>query len=746
MANDISRALAQTEMGGSERLHGSTPTTQFQASVQRADVGNNGFADEMAKFVKAGTSAYGTYADQKSKNAQAESDKIIRSMTLQQRREAIAAGTLHMQDDPDVMNVLRHDTGRTAAYDVENEMQTKISSGEFDGKDRKELEEYRQTRLAMVSKSYAEEAGIDENDPDYQRGFNSDIVQRNAGLFDLHDQRRSKRMIAQSVINTRADTGGLLDDPNFMKGTDSGAQMAAYFKGKVATAGFPTDQAMVDALNLTVNDAVQKDHGPNFLSSFRDQTVTFMGVEQKVGDVIGQEKYDNLIAKSSQAAYERNQPVYEKFQLGIAEAVRQADPARGYDMIQKLKASNQWVQDTPQMTPQKQAIINAEIELMEKVKANTIKTQKDTEEATQTDNRLLRIDERYEGRKKGDLLGTSKKDMDVDESTGEYKESDWATYAQKKLKQIDAMDIPVEQKDLERGQLLQYDHADGPFRRGFQTLIDDATNEWTGAVALGELGESPKIDQLTRIYAQQPSLIASLYPDKSGFIEKMNQMKHAGINPAVLIAQDVKNKGLSKEERAQRDIQWDAVKRDSSFKNLSAIPNNMDIMARSLYDSFVASTGDASDASRQLSTWLDKNTVSFKGADDDVQEDGYQGMVNKKDLMADPNDANSWQAGKKIVDDTIAGIKASSPYWAESPVAVTTNRSGAIEITNLTGTKITISQAQLGLIHQARQRAARDEVMAAAVEKERQKDNLWKQNQRGGGYDPTLNQKMRGGQ
>ncbi|WGH28302.1 internal virion protein C [Pseudomonas phage 10P302A] len=729
--NEIAKALAQSEMGGKERLHGSTATVGFQASQQRADVGNNGFADAMANFVKSGTNAYGQYAADKQKNAQAESDKIIRSMSLQQRREAIERGDLHLQDDPDVMNILRHDTGRTAAFEVESEIQNKLANGEFDEQSREELEEYRRTRLEMVAQSYAKEAGIDANDPDYQRGFNSDIVRRNAGLFDLHDQRRSKRYIAQTVLNTRGDTGGLLDDPDFMRGTDSGAQMAAYFNGKAATGGIPTDQALIDAVNLTVNDAIKKDHGPNFLSSFRDQEITVMGVKQKVGDVIGQEKYDNLMAKASEAAYQRNRPRFEKFQLGIAEAVRQADPARGWDMIQTLDTQNQWVQEGDQMTPQKQALINAKIELMDRVKQDTQRSLKATEEATQADNRLLRIDQAYEGRMKGDLAGTAKKDMPVDADTGEFKESDWATYASRKLAQIDAMDIPVEQKDLERGKLLQYDHQDGPFRRGFQTLIDDATNEWTGAVTMGELGDTPKIDQLTRVYAQQPQLIAALYPDKAGFIEKMNQMKHAGINPAVLIESERKNKDLPKEERINRDVQWEALKRDSEFKNLSAIPTGMDIMARSLYDSFVSTTGDASSASKMLSQWLDKNTISFKAADG-VQEDGYQGMINKKDLMADPNDANSWEQGKQIVDETITGIKAASPYWADSPVSVEASRKGDIQITSLTGERVTITRQQLSLIYQARKRAAAEQEMADKVGTAQRNQGLYKDFVRGG--------------
>lgn len=740
MANDIARALDSTQMGGKERLKGSTATVQFQASQQRADVGNNGFADSMANFVKAGASAYGTYAQDKQKNAQAESDRIIRSMSLQQRREAIASGTLHMQDDPDVMNVLRHDTGRTAAFEVESEIQNKLAAGEFDDKDRNELDEYRRTRLEMVAQSYAQEAGIDPNDPDYQRGFNSDIVKRNAGLFDLHDQRRSKRYIAQTVINTRGDTGGLLDDPEFMRSPTAGVEMAAYFKSKAGSGAIPTDQALLDSVNLVINDAVQKDHGPSFLTNFRDQTVMVMGVEQKVGDLIGQEKYDNLIAKSSEAAYKRNQPKFEKFQLDLASAEAQTDPARGWDMINRIEAENNWMQEGDGYTSQKQAVTNAKIAMMQKLEAHTKATLKATEEAMQTDNRLQAIDDRYKARMSGALLGTAKKDMPVDANTGEFKESDWATYADKKLSQIEAMDVPVEQKDIMRGQLLKNDHEDGPFRRGFQTLIDDATKEWQGAVQLGELGDSPKIDQLARVYAQQPELIAALYPERAGFIEKMNQMKHAGIDPAVLIAADVKNSKLTKEEQIQRNIQWDALKSDPKNKDLSAIPDNMDTMARSLYDAFTATTGDPTAASKLLSNWLSKNTVSFGSDDDDEDiQTGYRGMISKKDLMADPNDVNSWEAGKGIVEETVKGIKAASPYWADSPVHVKATRNGDIKIGTLTGDVITIKKQSLQLIYSARrqaeleaQKAAKEATFTEDVKDAQRNQGLYKDFIRGG--------------
>jgi hypothetical protein len=731
MANEIARAVDQSAMGGKERLKGSTATTQFTASVQRADVGSNGFTDSMAAFVKAGTAAWGSHAEQASKNAQANSDKIIRSMTPQQRKEAIASNTLLAQDDPDTMNILRHDTGRSAAYMIENEMQNKIASGEFDQKDRKELEEYRQTRLSMISESYAKDAGIDPNDPDYQRGFNSDIVQRNAGLFDLHEQRRSKRFIAQSVINTRGDVQGLLDDPNFMKSTDAGPQLAAYFENKSATMGFPTEGSLVEAINQTTMDAVNKDHGTNLLKSLGDQEVTVLGVKQKIRDVVGEDKYQNLLAKAGAASYERNRPLYEKFQTELATADNLTDPVAAANMIDKIDTENQWIQDSPTMTPQKQAIINARLKLQERLKADSAKTLKATEDAMKADNRLYRLDESYQKRMDGEYLDLSKKGMPVDANTGEYKESDWATFANMKLQQVAAMGIPEEQKDQLRGKLIAADFEGGPFRSAFKTLIDDATNEWTGAVTSGEPGEFKAIKQLQRVYAQQPGLIASLYADKAGFIEKMNQMSSSGIDPMTLIEADKRNNNMSIEEKKNRDIQWEALKRDSASPQLSALPNDMETMTRSLYDSFLAGTGDATDASKRVTAWLEKNTVSFQDDDDDAQP-GFRGMLNKKDLMADPNDANSWESGKAIVDETVKGIKAASPYWAESPVKIEKNKAGAITITSLTGQRIVLTQQSIQLIHQARQRAAIEANMAEKVDNAQRNQGLYKDFTKGG--------------
>ena len=734
MASNIDRAVQQSQMSGAEKLKGSTATTQFQASTQRADIGSNGFAESMSKFVKAGTGAYGTYAEQAQKDAQAKSDQIIRTMTPAQRREAIGAGTLLAQHDPDVMNVLRHDTGRTAAFDVENEMQTKIASGEFDQKDRTQLEEYRQQRLEMVAQSYAKEAGIDPTDPDYQRGFNSDIVQRNAGIFDLHAQRLSKRVIAQSVLNTRGDIGGLINDPAFMKSTEAGSHAAAYFNDKYASGGIPTDQALIDSVNQTVLDATNRDYGTNFLKSFGDQEVTVLGVKQKVRDIVGDEKYQNLIVKSGANAYERNRPKFEKFQVDLATAENQSDPVMAANMIDKVDTENQWVQDSDDMTPQKQAIINARIKIQERLKADTQRTAKATEEAIQADNRIGILDQKYTSRMQGNSEDLTKKGMVEDFNSGKWQDSDWANYADWKVRQINAMGIPEAQKDALKGKLLMADHKDGPFRRQFQTLIDDATNEWTGAVTIGEAGDFTRLNELQRVYAQQPALIAALFPEKAGFIEKMNQMKTSGIDPQVLIDADKRNAKLSVEELKNRDVQWASVKSDASLKSLSAIPNDMEVMARSLYDGFLAGTGDASDAAKQTSAWLDKNTVSFSnsgstfgvGGDDDYDtQQGFQGMLNKKDLMADPSDANSWESGQQIVKDTVAGIKAASPYWSESPIRIEKNKAGNITITSLSGQRVVITQESLQLIHKARQAAARESAMQDTVNKAQRNQALY---------------------
>src|SRR5450830_1507588 len=146
MANEIAQALgqsAQTTAGRQGFRAGSG--TGYQAARIAKPVLDTSLGDAMRNFVKAGGDSFASYEQNRKSQADERSNEIIRKLTPEQRRQAIGEGTLLYADDPDAMQQLRLKSGRNAAYEVDNEVQTEIQKGSF--RSRKELDEWRQTRM-----------------------------------------------------------------------------------------------------------------------------------------------------------------------------------------------------------------------------------------------------------------------------------------------------------------------------------------------------------------------------------------------------------------------------------------------------------------------------------------------------------------------------------------------------------------------------------------------------------------------
>lgn len=702
MTNQIAKAVDQSQLNTSQPLKGSTATVNFQASRQQGQVGNNGFAASMANFVKAGTNAYGDYQDQQRKAADERSNEIIRKLTPEQRREAIANGTLLYQDDPDAMNMLRQKSGRSAAYDVEDEINSKIQNGEFDDKDRKYVEEYRQTRLSAAAKAYAESAGIDENDPEYQAGYNADIVQRNAGIFDAHAQRRSKWFQAQAAVNTRGDLAPLLDDPNVMQSPSGGGVIAGYFNNGMKTGQFPSDRQAIDSLTMLVKEAQNKPGGANLLKSLAEQELHVLGGARKVRDIMDPDVYQAAIVKAQVNEYQQNAEQTRSFELNITTALNQDNPSDGWTQLQKIREANQWVQNSTEMTPQKSALINAEQALIAKVRQQSAESAEKLVKSAQQDNRVSIIKQQIQARTENKQVLIDPKMQEVTPETGEFKQSDLATAASQMIEDLDRSSLPDAKKDQMKAAWLRADIENGPFVQRTKTLITDAQREWEMAVRTGEPGDFSRINELQRAYAADPATVGAVFPDQADFLEQVKDMADAGVDPQVLIDAQRSKKGISQDEQKLRNEKWAEIMNDTSNKDLSAIPGPLQRIARSLFDGYNERSGNPDLAKAKLTDWLNKNTVAFSEPSDDS---AYRGRLSKKDLMADPNDVNSWESGKAIVEDTVKGL-SENPAWSDTGMTVETAGDGSITITSVNGKRIRISKQSLQLIHQARQSAA----------------------------------------
>lgn len=705
MSNEIKQALgqsAQTTAGRQGFRAGSG--TGYQAARIAKPVIDNSLGDSLRNFVKAGGDMFMANDAANKSRADERSNEIIRKLTPEQRRQAIGEGTLLYADDPDAMQQLRLKSGRNAAYEVDNEVQTEIQKGSF--RTRQELDEWRQTRMEQKSKNYAEMAGIDPNDTTYQQGFNADITKRNAAVYDLHSQYLSKNLETQAVLETQADLQPMLDDPKVLGNPAAADHFTSYFNNGLQTGIFPSDGHAVQALQRVASAAVEKDGGVTLLDNLGDKTLNVYGGQRKVSDLLGPEMMDNLKMKAATSTYTRNSKRNEEFELGLANAVHDADPASGWQKLNKLEQGNDWLQTGEQLTPQRQKLINAKAQMIAKVSQQSQAGLVKLQQSAQADNRQAVIDDAYTRRMAKENVAVSPKFLPVNDSTGEFKESDMATYAASKLNQINAMDIPESSKAEMKAALLRADYDKGPFQENFKALLTDASREWQGALLNPEsTQEMPRLKELQAAYQQDPSTIAQLFPDQAGLLEKLRYSAESGIDPQILIDAEKSKKGLSKDESKYRDEQWASVKNDGGYKELKFIPGQFEGQARQVFDAVTLRSGDSNEAARAVSDYLSKTAVSFTESTSWTGPDSFHGMVSKRDLMTDINDVNSWETGKSIVDDTMQSLKKDAD-WGAGGLTVTATQ-GNIIIQSLTGRRLRLSKEALGNL--ARDRAAQQQ-------------------------------------
>jgi hypothetical protein len=719
MASAIGQALGSIQQQGDVGYQAKGRVASIGATQVQAPRGSNGLAESMRTFMSTGVEAFGQYEANQRKTADERSNEIIRSMTPEQRRAATQDGTLLYKDDPMAMMQLSEKTGRNAAYEVDSEIQTKVQAGHF--KTTKEMQEYRQTRLEDVRLKYAESSGIDPNDTNYKRGFDSDITQRNAALYDIQNQHISKNLEAQAALEARNDLQPMMADPKILGSKDGAYIVSNYINQGLQNGGFPSDKQAVDSMVMLANDAITKDGGGEFLKNFGQQKIKVLGGEQSVENLLGPEVYQNLITKANTEAYSRNAKRTEGFMLGLANATADADPAAGWQKLNKLEQENNWVQQGDQMTPQRQLLIQAKASMIEAVKRQSLVANKELETRAQADNRLMVIDQAYERRQAGENISVNPKFLPVDANTGEYKDSDMATYAAKKLQMIDAMGIPQEQKDQMKLAKLQADYEKGPFKAAFKTLVDDSANEWAGAVVRGDATGFKRITELQRVYAQNPSLISQLYPEQAGLLAKLDLMSSMNLDPNILIAQEAGKKGQSQDERKFADEQWAAVKNDSSSAELTNLPAQFETIGRAVYDAHRSLTGDSSAASRAVTEYLKKNTVSFSEDRGWGKATDAHGMLAKADLQVDPDNTQSWEAGRQILDETLVGL-AKDSVWGQTGRSITASN-GNIVIHSFNGQRMTISKEQFQTIYKERQATEtlkRDKAATEAAMKQQQ--------------------------
>lgn len=674
--NSISDAVEGQERAGIERLR-ETGRLGYRAANIKADPVDASLGQAFRNFGQSAAEMYGSYKQATKSRADERSNEIIRKLSPEQRREAIANGTLLYQDDPDAMEALRFKSGRNAAYEVETEIQNKIAMGEF--KDRQSLIEYRRTRLEDKAKAYAEAAGLDHNDMAYQRGFNADILSREAAIYDSHAQHLSKQTQAIAQMETISDLGSMFADEGFLKSPGASTQFANYITASLASGSIPTEDMAQNALAKALADNAAQPGADVFMETVGDQEVILYGRPMKIRDIVGPEVLDNYKVKAGEAAFKRNRHLQQEFTFGLQNALQQDDPHEGLRQLGLIQTELYKRQPTDMVTTQSEAINAARGQLLGKIKADSVQRAKDMDKQLKADNRMSIFEAKYQQRIAGENVSTDYRTFETDlTQTGDFKDEDASNFAIKKLGEIDRMGVPQETKDKLKLQYLRADDENGPFRKHFQTLTTDAANQYSALVVsqMAEVNDqtTSRIRELQRVYQSDPHTISMLYPEQGALAERIALMERSGIDLSVMVDADRKAKGLTREEQIAQEQKWGTLF-NGTDSAVPYLPSNLRVAARTLFDSEVFRTGDERAARVAVNDWLEKSVVSFESK----KADGTKltiGAVQKKSLMVDPQDATSWRQGQEVLNENIRKIAAAKPWLSQGDITITETPQG----------------------------------------------------------------------
>lgn len=704
----------QAAQPGLSRLRSGAGGMGYRAATTQAEQPKSSLLDTIGRFAQAGADMY-TAKEQRARDlADERSNEIIRKLTPEQRREALNNGTLLYQDDPYAMEALRVKTGRNAAYLVDDDVMQKVKEGVF--RTREEMEQYRHSRLQEGAKAYAEQFGIDPEDVDYQRGFNGDITERNISLYGAHDNFLSQQAQKGAIMNSRVELNGVLQDPDMLRRPDSADFFEKYIDNGLVTGAIPSDAQATQLISQAFSDASSRAGGADFLMRVGDKKVTLNGATTTYKELMGEEQWNALMVTAQRAQYDNDAKLNEKFQLDVNSALFVDDPRVGWEKLQGIKAELDKYQPGEQMTPQRATLIEAQKQLRAKMVEWAKNEAKALDEAQKADNKFRVIDAQYQKRINGEWVSTDFKDMPTNDNTGEFKHSDIVNYANKKLADIDAMDIPDGAKDRLKLQYLQSDSKDGPFRTAIGTMVQDAAQEWSSSVMNGKLADkTPAMDALRRIRNADPYLIAALYPEQAELFLTMDLADRQGVDVQELIDAERQIATRSKEQRFEDDIAFEKSLNDSKVPEIANMPTELRGLARKIYDSVKYRTNNVDTAMTEMQKFLKESTTTFN--DDSPDNEGVIGVIPRNYLQVN-DDPKSWKQGKDIIDAALKGIIAANPSMASDKMTVSViGKSIYIMPTTGTGPRVRYDKEMLSKVWKETQ----ERLATEAVEKARDK-------------------------
>lgn len=688
MASSLKQALSQVQAPkvAISKLQGQT----YQAQrVAVAPVSQSNALNSLMGMAKAGTQAYGAYvAEREKQGIQRKNEILLKNMRPEEIKKMREDGTLLYQDDPYAMRALERELGRQEAYNVDAVVANKIRAGDF--KTRQEMEEFRASLYEQSMSTMADSYGINPTSTYFREGIQSDIVERNMAVYNTQavktDQaeRNKARLVIEGNIQSIVNAG-----------KQSGYGTVEYLKKAREDGLIRSDEEMEVYLNKTAKELAQRPDGVEALKEMANSKINLWGEETTYAEAIGTEAMNILILNAHEKQFANDWENQEQFIRGLhsitnADLTTPEGIASSKDKVSQMwKQLHKYDQNSPLVTQQKQQLLQAELQLQDNMKRAAEAKKKSMQSNIHLAYRMKYLEEVFQKRRNGENISTAYDAQPEDEMTGKWTDSDLSMYAEWKIQQIkgDASLTP-EQQDLE---ILSYLKADDNkskgFREKFNTLIQDANQEWSATVLASKYGqplpENLRMNELARFYKLDPSTVMQLYPENAEILMKLDLLSKAGFNQEMLAKAEAQQQGMTEQMRFQLRNDWNTVKNNSKYSELASIPSTLDNQAFEVYQAYAAFSGNTSAAAQYTAQFMQSNYEPLS------IEDTQIGMVSKKSLMIDPNNPNSYQEGKKLIE------KALSVYGLGDDTIISNAYDGRVQFLNPTGGVYVLSTEDL---------------------------------------------------
>lgn len=712
MAGELKQALSQVKAPKVpiSRLQGQT----YQA--QRIDpvaTSNSNPAAALMSLAQMGTEQYAAYvAKREEQGIKRKNEILLQNLKPEQIRQLRNDGTLLYQDDPYAMRALERELGRQEAFNIDSIVTNKIKAGDF--KDRSEMEAFRASLYEDMLKQSAEAYGIDPTSKFFREGLQRDIVERNMAVYNTQavktDQaeRNKARLVVEGNVQAIAKAG-----------RNSGSNIIEYLNKSREDGVIRSDSEMETFLHKAALELSQKPNGVEELKQLANAKVNLWGEDTTYAEFIGTEAMNLIMLKAHEKQFTNDWQNQEDFIRGIhsittADVSDPTNLAQVWDRVGQMKERlHKADQNSPLVTQQKMQLLQAELKLQDNIARAVGDQQKAMMQQMQQAYRIKYMDEAFQRRMSGENVSTAYKSQVETEETGKWSDQDAVVYADWKINQIRS-DTSLTPEEQDR-QLLRYlkadDNGSNGFRKKFETLVQDSSQEWQSVVLAARfnqpLPETPRMNELMRFYQLDSSTIQQLYPENAETMMRLDLLTRAGFNPEMLAKAEGQQQGLTDDMRTRIREDWNVVKNNSKYKELSEIPATLENTMFEVYQSYTALTGSSDKAAEYVAGFVDANYATITTPSNLLGTSGGErlGMLSKTSLMVDPNNPESYKAGQVLLQRFLDENK----FNAQTTISNTFD--GSIQILNPTGGNFVVSQSDLQELYQRMSNEEREEAL-----------------------------------